>query len=281
MTHPAAHATRQNPYLLANAAAQAEGRFAALSALFDKVTFDHLDRIGIRPGWRCWEVGAGGPSVAAWMALRVGPAGQVVATDIDTSHLTAAVRGVQIVRHDVAADTPPGTGFDAVHARLVLTHVPARAEALRRMVSALAPGGWLVVEDFDPALLPAACVEVSSPAQRQANKIRRGLLALLAGRGVDLYFGRKLPRLLRDLGLCDVAADAHFPVAIPAARQLEAANTAQVADALVSGEHATRDEIDRYLAALAAEELDITTPPLISAWGRVPNPRPKTTRKEH
>lgn len=272
MKQSPAQATPPTPYLLANAAAQAEARFEALSTLFDQVTFDHLDRVGIRPGWRCWEVGAGGPSVAAWMALRVGPAGQVVATDIDTSRLPQDLRDVHVCRHDVAADPPPGTAFDVVHARLVLTHVPDRHEALRRMVGALAPGGWLVVEDFDPALLPAACIEVSSPTQREANKIRRGFVDLLAGRGVDLYFGRKLPRLFRELGLREVGADAHFPVANPAARQLEAANTAQVAAALVNGEHATGDEIDRYLDALAAGELDIATPPLISAWGRVPNP---------
>ena len=262
---------KTNPYLLSNAAEQADDRFSALSALFNPVTFGHLDRLGIDAGWRCWEVGAGGPSVAAWMAERVGPAGRVVATDIDTSHLPHDLVGVEVQRHDVAADQPPSGGFDLIHIRLVLTHVPARDEALHRMGAALAPGGWLVVEDFDPALLPAACVEVTTQAQQRANKIRRGFLDLLAGRGVDLYFGRKLPRLLREQGLVNVSADAYFPVTTAPARVLEAANTAQVAAALVAGEHATQDEIDGHLAALRAGELDITTPPLISAWGRAPH----------
>jgi hypothetical protein len=47
-------------YLLDNRATEAEGRFAALSALFDPVTFRHVDALGVAPGWRCWEVGAGG-----------------------------------------------------------------------------------------------------------------------------------------------------------------------------------------------------------------------------
>ena len=41
----------------------------------------------MRPGWRCLEIGAGRGSMATWLAERVGPAGQVVATDIDTRYL--------------------------------------------------------------------------------------------------------------------------------------------------------------------------------------------------
>jgi hypothetical protein len=77
----------QSPYLLANAAAEAGERFAALAATFDPITFGHLDARGIGPGWTGWEVGAGGPTVPAWMAARVGATDRVVATDIDTSWL--------------------------------------------------------------------------------------------------------------------------------------------------------------------------------------------------
>ena len=55
-------------------------------------------------------------------------------------------------------------------------------------------------------------------------------MTLLASRGVDLEYGRQLPRLLREVGLEDVRADAYFPVSHPAARLLEQANTAQVAE---------------------------------------------------
>ena len=42
-----------------------------------------MERLGLAPGWRCWEVGAGGDSVVQWLAARVGPQGHVLATDID------------------------------------------------------------------------------------------------------------------------------------------------------------------------------------------------------
>ena len=35
----------------------------------------------VRPGWRCLEAGAGRGSMAAWLAGRVGPGGQVVAIE--------------------------------------------------------------------------------------------------------------------------------------------------------------------------------------------------------
>ena len=52
-------------YLLDNRGSDAGARLAALAAIFDPWTFDHLHRLGLRPGSRVWEVGAGGPSVTA------------------------------------------------------------------------------------------------------------------------------------------------------------------------------------------------------------------------
>lgn len=67
-------------YLLDNRQAEAGERFGALAELFDPVTFRHIDRLGLAPGMRVWEVGAGGPSVPLGLARRVGPGGTVVAT---------------------------------------------------------------------------------------------------------------------------------------------------------------------------------------------------------
>jgi 2-polyprenyl-3-methyl-5-hydroxy-6-metoxy-1,4-benzoquinol methylase len=260
--------TNTHPYLLSNAAAQAETRFAALSSLFDETTFRHLGIAGIGSGWRCWEVGAGGPSVAAWMAEQVGSDGYVVATDIDTTWIDGTAAGFDVRVHDVAADdAPEGGGFDLIHARLVLVHVPDRERALRNLVGALKPGGWLVLEDFDTKLLDA-CLQPANEHEHRANKLRQGFLQLLGGRGVDLEYGRKLPDVLRAHGLIDIVSDAYFPIVHPAARTLEHANTLQVAAGLVAGGLATEQEIAEHLAALDSGEVDIAMPPLVSAWGR-------------
>lgn len=256
-------------YLLDNQQAEAGTRFDALAALFNPATFRHVDALGIGEGWRCWEVGAGGPSVPSWLAARVGPAGHVLATDLDVSWM-AATAGYEVRRHDVGAEPPPSTGFDLVHARLVLVHVPQRAAALAAMISALRPGGWLLIEEADPMLQPLVCPDESGPAQRLANKLKHDFRTLLARRGVDLSYGRTLPRLLRDAGLADVGADAFFPMTGAACTLLEQATVAQIRDRLVAAGLATNEEIDQHLDNVAAGVLDLATSPLISAWGRRP-----------
>jgi SAM-dependent methyltransferase len=259
-------------YLLDNRQAGAGERLAALSALFDPSTFRHLEGVGIALGWRCWEVGAGGPSVPTWLAGRVGADGHVLATDIDPTWLSSPAAGYEVRRHDVGLDPPPPGPFDLVHARLVLVHVPRRIQALAAMVASLRPGGWLVLEDADPGLQPLSCPDGSGPAQRLANRLRQGFRTLMAERGADLEFGRTLPRRLREAGLIDVQADAYFPITGPAGAALEAATMAQIRRPLVQAGLCNDEEIDEHLHNVARGELDVATAPMVSAWGRAPAP---------
>ncbi|MFD4597554.1 methyltransferase domain-containing protein [Streptomyces sp. NPDC058464] len=261
--------TQADGYLLDNRQSEAGQRFDAFASLFDPATFRHLEAFGLGAGWRCWEVGAGGTSVVSWLAGKVGPTGRVVATDIDTSLLAAAARApVEVRTHDVGAEEPPGEGFDLVYARLVLVHVPDRERALRSMIKALRPGGHLLIEDADPALQPLTCPYEYGPEQQLANRLRQGFRKLLAERGADLSYGRKLPRLLREAGLHQVEADAYFPVASPACTALETATVRQIRDRLVTAGLATDAEIDRHLTNVATGGMDLATAPMISAWGR-------------
>lgn len=142
--------------------------------------------------------------------------------------------------------------------------------ALRAMAGALRPGGWLLVEDADPASQPLICLDEYGPEQVLANRLRAAFRSLLAARGADLAYGRKLPRLLRGAGLADVTADAYFPVTSAACDVLEAATGRQVRGRLVEAGLATDEEIDRHLASVESGRLDLTTSPMISAWGRRP-----------
>jgi SAM-dependent methyltransferase len=160
--------------------------------------------------------------------------------------------------------------FDLVHTRLVLCWIPGHKQALRRMAGALRPGGWLLIEDFDPALQPAACIDAHLPDHHNANKLRAGFRALLAQRGADLALGRKLPRFLTEQGLADVAADAYMPVSLPAVGALDLSNFDQVRDALLAQRLATAEEIDGHRVAVN-RGTGFASPPLISAWGRKPS----------
>jgi SAM-dependent methyltransferase len=206
----------------------------------------------------------------------VGERGSVLATDIDLSWLDdgALPPSVEVKQHDVGVDPAPSGSFDLVHARLVLVHVTQRTRALQTMIDSLRPGGWLVVEDADPGLQPLICIDEYGAEQRLANHLRRGFRHLMAERGADLSFGRTLPRLLRSGGLVDVEADAYFPITSPANDVLERATMAQTRVALVAAGLATDDEIDAHLANIEAGHLDLSTSPMVSAWGRKPGPAP-------
>ena len=262
--------TGSQEYLLDNQQVEAGQRFDALSELFNPSTFRHAQALGLAPGWRVWEVGAGSPAVPDYFAEQVGRQGHVLATDIDTSWLDTGTPRYEVRRHDVGCEPPPGSLFDLVHARLVLAHVPARGQALAAMVAALKPGGWLLLEDADPALQPLVCPDECGAEQELANKVKRGFRTLLAARGVDLAYGRTLPRLLRNAGLSQVGSDAYFPMGGPACTELERATVEQVRDPLIEAGIATDAELAQHLFNVATGRLDLATSPMVTAWGRRP-----------
>jgi len=255
-------------YLLDNQQIQAGQRFDALAELFNASTFRHMQSVGLSPRWRVWEVGAGGASVPEWIAEQTH--GYVLATDIDTSWLDREAGGFEVRTHDIGTDPAPDDGFDLVHARLVLVHVPERVDALTTMINALKPGGWLLLEEADPELQPLACPDEYGAEQRLANKLKIAFRSLMADRGVDLSFGRKLPRLLRSAGLVNVQADSFFPMGGPACNELERATVEQIREHLIAADLATEDEIEQHLSNVATGRLDLATSPMVSAWARKP-----------
>ncbi|HUX04132.1 MAG TPA: methyltransferase domain-containing protein [Acidimicrobiales bacterium] len=256
-------------YLLGNEQPHAGERVESLGALFNPSTFRHMDDIGLAPGWRVWEVGAGGPGVPQWLRQRVGDTGRVLATDIDTTLLERDLtRRYEIAQHDVGVDEPPAADFDLVHARLVLVHVTRRVEALQTMVRALRPGGWLLVEEADPQLQELACPDRHGDDEQLANKIKHAFRELMRERGVDLAFGRTLARRLREAGCSSVVSDAYFPMGGPACSELERLTTLQIGDQLIRSGLITDDEIRQHLENLAADRIDVATSPMVSAWGR-------------
>lgn len=258
----------RDEYLLDNRQHEAAERFRALSDLFDPTTYRRLLALGLTRGWRVWEVGAGGPLVPTWIAEQTGV--RPLATDIDATWLDHPNAPYDVVVHDIGVDPAPAGPFDVVHARLVLVHVAERTAALAAMVSALAPGGWLVLEEADPGLQPLVCLDESGPEEALANRLKTGFRALMADRGVDLAFGRTLPRLLREAGLEEVGADGYFPMGGPACAELERATVAQIRQRLIDAGLATAEEIERHLEAVTEGRLDLATSPMITAWGRKP-----------
>ena len=131
-----------------------------------------FDAAGIGPGMRVLDLGCGVGDVAFVAADLVGPGGSVVGVDrlpkaLARARLRAEQRGLAQVRFlegDVH-DPAPGGPFDAIVGRLVLMYVPDPPEVLRRLATALRPGGLVVPVEMDLATarsLPAT--ELASQA---------------------------------------------------------------------------------------------------------------------
>jgi SAM-dependent methyltransferase len=200
---------------LTNSVSSAAGRYAAsmighqlpterqrlhlLEQMLDPDTVRILDQRGIQPSWRCLELGAGTGSIARWLACRC-PNGHVVATDSDPGFLAdLSAPNCQVLRHDVVAEDFPAGSFDLIHARWLLANLPEREQVLAKVVTWLAPGGWLVIEDPD-----------RTPADSSPHPLLRrfgdAVAQLVAeSHGADLRWARRrLPGALAEVGLVEL-----------------------------------------------------------------------------
>jgi SAM-dependent methyltransferase len=262
-------ATSARPaYLLDNAGKETPIRFAGLSAMFDAGTVGHLEQRGVGPGWHCLEVGAGGGTIARWLAHRVGSTGRVLATDIDPRFLESLdVPNLEVQRHDIRADPVPQGAFDLVHARLVLMHLPERDKVLQRLISALKPGGWLVDEEYDA---PSTRPDPAASPGESLLKTHLAMWKLMEDRGIHLRYGRLLFGRLRAHGLTDVGAEGRVFMShwgSPGASTLRA-NYEQLREALIGGSYVTQQQFDEDMARLDDPEFMMPSPILWSAWGR-------------
>jgi len=186
-----------------NELSEEERRLDLLEQLFDPLSCQLLDRVGLPRGGRFLEVGAGRGSIAVFLVARCGAGGQVVATDIDMRWLSE-IRHPNLfaVRHDLLADGLDELGaFDVVHARMLLHHLASRIDdALQRLRTLVAPGGTLVIEDllwdnrYDRAHADAERLE------REAGAFADWASAA----GLDMHQSLTLPRRLVELGFVDV-----------------------------------------------------------------------------
>ena len=180
-------------------------RLSALAAMYDDHTFRCLRALGVSPGWRCLDVGAGSGHVARWLADAVAPDGTATALDRSTKMLRtfANPSNLDFLEAD-ALEAEPGQ-YDLVHCRLMLMHTPQRAALLTRLASWVRPGGWLMVgDDVDFATH-------SSPHQalRQTFAAMRRMLNTTIG--TDFHFARDYPGRLRELGLTRISEKAATP----------------------------------------------------------------------
>jgi SAM-dependent methyltransferase len=266
---PNTEGTIPDKYALDNARDEAQARMTGLSAVYDATTERHLQRVGITTGWHCLEVGAGSPSIPIWMAEQVGTNGSVLVTDINTRFLdTMSHPSIKVAQHDIAHDPLPDAHFDLVHARLVLIWVPQREHTLRRIVQALKPGGWLVVEDFDGLSMPP---DPTFDGPEVLVRVYQAMHLAIRTR-TDYFLGRRLQHLLRAIGLDDVGSEGRvlqWPGGSPG-MDIVWSNCMQLRPAMIGSGAITDEEFDTAMALLNRPDSSLISPVMWSVWGRRP-----------
>ncbi len=160
-----------------------------------------LERLGIGPGWRCVDVGAGGGDVSVALAEVVGHTGRVYSVDSDPLARDEVARAAA-THSQVLAITQAGEDLrlpeavDLAFCRFLLLHVLDPAVVMGKMAEAVRPDGWVVAQE-----------PVTS-----AGRIAGRPLSMPDARHPDI--GALLPALARDAGLELVDAWAEAPAGV-------------------------------------------------------------------
>jgi SAM-dependent methyltransferase len=160
-----------------------------------------LERLGIEPGWRCVDVGAGGGDVSVALAEVVGHSGRVYSVDSDPLARDAVARAAA-THSQVIAITQAGEDLllpeavDLAFCRFLLLHVFDPGAVLKKMTDAVREDGWVVAQEPITSAGRIGGVAMSMPDARHPD------------------VGALLPALARDAGLELVDAWAEAPAGV-------------------------------------------------------------------
>jgi SAM-dependent methyltransferase len=184
--------------------AREHARLRGQALVWEEATRHVLDMVGVPTGGRCLDAGSGPGETMRLLAERVGLGGSVLGIDVDAP-LSADARErlhaagypqCDVAVHDLTEDGPlPGAPFDVVYSRLLLFHLPDRVAVLRRLWDAVAPGGSLIVQDYDVRAVSAL------PPVLSLEELRPIILGAFDAAGADYSIGARLPLLFAQAGI--------------------------------------------------------------------------------
>jgi SAM-dependent methyltransferase len=237
-----------------------------------------LDQLILPPDVHVVELGCGPRGYLELLADRVGQDGRIVAVEYRATAVAKAQRlvrdrglsNVEIRRGDARASGLPRASFDLVVSRMVLFTVPRPEEIIAEACALVRPGGVVAFHEAD------SVSHICDPPAPAWDRLIDLLDEFARRNEIDLYLGRRLPRLLREAGLVDVQARPHLDVYPPGHRKRAALLefTRKFSDRLLAQAIVSPAELDDLMRALARHVTDAETLVVshlfLQSWGRKP-----------
>lgn len=227
-------------------------RLRVLSRVMQPTTLSLFNRVNVKRGMVCLDVGCGGGDVTFDLAQMVGSEGRVVGTDIDDTKLQLArqdaeaqkLSNVEFQLTDIS-ETRGEPEFDLVYARFLLTHLSDPKDALTKMQQLLKLGGLVVVEDID---FTGYFCYPDFPAFRRFVEL---YTEAVRRKGGDANIGARLPVLLLDAGFSQVEMNVVQPMGLSGEVKLINPITMEnIAESVIALELASQDEVKSIIAEM-------------------------------
>lgn len=163
-----------------------------------------LDRVDVAPGASCLDAGCGPGETVRRLARRVGVDGTVTGLDVDAALGTLAeatlhesgYRQCRFRAAEITGDAPvPGRPTTSSTPGCSCSTCHSGYPVLRRLWDAVAPGGHLVVQDYD-----LRAVEVV-PSVDSFDEVMRVIVGAFDALGCDIRAGIRLPQLFAQAGV--------------------------------------------------------------------------------
>ncbi len=192
---------------------------------------------------------------------------------IDLARAPIAERGlhnVELVQSDGRSTGLPADSFDLSTVRLVLVNVPRPEQIVAEAVRLARPGGIVAFHEAD------AGTHACDPPLAAWTRLRDLLNRYARLNGIDVFVGRRLPRLLRQAGLVDVRSRQIVHLDGPGhdRRWILSSFVENLRERLLAEALIVPDELDELQAELKRHIEDpdtlVASHLFVQAWGRKP-----------
>jgi len=126
-------------------------------------------------------------------------------------------------------------------------HAQSHQRALKKIIEALRPGGWLVLEEPDFSV--ARVVTGPKGLGRSVQRVNEAIQHMFSNTGLDPAFGVKLPGLLQEMGLVNLAVENDTPLVqggSPMATIMKL-SAHQLAEKYLATGRVTKTDLTRYI----------------------------------